>query len=83
MKNCRWFVFAALLAGGCGASLEQLQNRAAADFNCQPAAITARELDHETKIASGCGKEATYVESCKGKKRSNCTWMLNSEIRHR
>ncbi len=81
MKYGKWFVAASLLVGGCGASFEQLQTRAAADFNCQPGAISARELDSQTQVAYGCGKTATYIESCRGKKRSNCTWMLNSEIR--
>lgn len=77
----RWLMMGVLACGGCGATLEQLQNRAAVDLDCRPEAITGRELDGETTIASGCGKQAIYVETCTGRDRSNCTWMLNSPVR--
>jgi hypothetical protein len=61
--------------------LEQLQTRAALDFNCQPAAISARFVDTQTRLATGCGKRAIYVETCSDRNRAVCAWMLNSEIK--
>jgi len=70
-----------LTVSSCGASFEQLQSRAAFDLDCQPHAITAQMIDYETRIASGCGKKAVYVEHCTGNNHSGCTWMLNSPVR--
>lgn len=66
---------------GCGATLEQLQARAAVDLECQPAAISAQVIDLYTRIAQGCGKQAVYVETCTDRNHSGCTWMLNSPIK--
>jgi hypothetical protein len=81
MGHRSWIATALFAAVGCGATTYQLQNRAAVDFNCQSSKITARELDSETRIATGCGKEAVYVQHCNGRGHEGCTWMLNSEIR--
>ena len=81
MKRTWGMALALLAASACGATFEQLQSRAALDFNCQPTAISARRLDDLTLIAAGCGKQAVYVQTCTGKGESNCTWLLNSEIR--
>jgi len=72
---------AAVGLAGCGATLDQLQSRAAIDLDCQPEAISSRELDSQTRIASGCGKRAVYVETCTGRNHSGCTWLLNSPVR--
>lgn len=69
------------LSSGCGATLAQLQTRAALDLDCTPASITARDVDIGTMVASGCGKQAIYIEHCVGNNHSSCTWMLNSEIK--
>jgi hypothetical protein len=81
MKRTWGMILAWLAASGCGATLEQLQSRAALDLNCQPDAISARRVDNLTLIAAGCGKQAVYVQTCSGKGEGNCTWLLNSEIR--
>jgi hypothetical protein len=74
------FTITLLTAPSCGASFQQLQSRAAFDLECQPQAITAQVIDDETRIASGCGKNAVYVEHCTGNNHSGCTWMLNSPV---
>jgi hypothetical protein len=66
---------------GCGATFEQLQARAAVDFECHPAAISSQAIDGYTTLASGCGKQAVYVETCTSNNHSGCTWMLNSPIK--
>jgi hypothetical protein len=68
------------LSSGCGATLAQLQARAALDMDCKPTSITARDIDSGTVVASGCGKQAIYIEHCVGK-HSHCTWMLNSAVK--
>jgi hypothetical protein len=70
-----------LMAAGCAATFEQLQARAAIDLDCRPEAITAQAVDAETRIASGCGKQAVYIESCMRGNHSDCTWSLNSPVR--
>ena len=79
MKRTWCAIIGLAAVSGCGATLERLQSRAALDFNCQPTAISAQEVDNLTRIAAGCGKQAIYVQTCRGK--SNCAWLLNSEIR--
>ena len=69
-----------VLPAGCLATFEQLQARAAFDLDCPPASISARELDDRTQIATGCGKQAVYVQTCTNR-NSGCTWMLNSEVK--
>jgi len=81
MSTKRWLMTASLMAPGCGATFEQLQARAALDLECQPAAISAQSVDGQTRVASGCGKQAIYVESCSGHNHSDCTWMLNSTVK--
>lgn len=66
---------------GCGATLEQLQRRAAIDLDCPSEAISSNEVDSQTRIATGCGRRAVYVETCSNKNRTACTWMLNSPVR--
>ena len=58
MELKRWLMVGVLTAPGCAATFEQLQARAALDFECQPAAISGRRVDDHTMVASGCGKQA-------------------------
>jgi hypothetical protein len=83
MNTKRWLMTASLMAPGCGATFEQLQARAALDLECHPAAISAHSVDGQTRVASGCDKQAIYVETCSGHNHSDCTWMLNSAGRGR
>jgi hypothetical protein len=72
-------VVGALLA--CGASTEQLKTRAAFDLKCPEDQINLVEIDSRTKGVSGCGQQATYVESCDAPPDNmarDCTWVLNS-----
>jgi hypothetical protein len=85
MKNQRSFLAllvifgAALLLNGCGATVPQLQTRAAFDFDCQPDTISVRALDPGTRVAAGCGKQAVYVENFNNSRHA--TWLLNSEVK--
>lgn len=82
ISDQRWpLLIVTVAAGACGATLDQLQSRAALDLDCHPKAISSRELDDQTRIASGCGKQAIYVETCTSPNHSGCTWLLNSSIR--
>jgi hypothetical protein len=65
-------------SAGCGASLEQLKNRAAIDLECQPASLAIRPIDSATRSVNGCGKQAIYVEQFNHSVRP--TWLLNSSI---
>ncbi len=70
-----------VLLGGCGATLEQLQARAAFDLGCPKEQLSVVELDGQTRGVTGCGKKATYVESCRSAMNGapvDCTWVLNS-----
>src|SRR5450631_4747347 len=64
----------------CGATFEQLRDRAALDLDCPAAAIRARAVDNRTELVSGCDRQAIYVTSC-GTDGTNCTWLLNSPIK--
>jgi hypothetical protein len=77
MNTKRWLMTASLMARGCGATFEQLQARAALDLECQPAAISAHSVEGQTRVASGCGKQAIYVETCSVKTAS---WAVKTGI---
>jgi len=83
MKNRVALTIALLLSTACegGSWFPQLQARAALDFDCQPSAISARDVANGTVIAGGCGKRAIYVQTCSGRHGDNCVWLLNSPIR--
>jgi S1-C subfamily serine protease len=60
---------------------DKVRARAAADFGCEKEEVHTKTLDSRTRVATGCGQTATYVESCEqclGDPRCNCTWVLNS-----
>jgi hypothetical protein len=70
--------------------------RAADDLQCPATDVHTKTLDDRTRKAWGCGRAATYVESCEAcgstghvgpfgvvettNDRCNCTWMLNSPV---
>jgi hypothetical protein len=68
-----------------------LKVRAASDFACTPSDIKTTTVDDRTKIVTGCGRRATYVEHCEtctdtglqmmtgivAMDRCNCTWTLD------
>jgi len=86
---------AALVLGGAGcattgpSATELLANRrlvvrAASDLDCPSAPLDITSLDEATRIVTGCGRRATYVEICDGATDSvtqRCTWLLNGAIR--
>lgn len=84
-------VFRALVAigllctSGCatGATVQQLRARAAFDFGCREGELEVVELDSRTRGVKGCGRRATYVETCKpcanGYQACECTWLLNTD----
>jgi hypothetical protein len=72
-------VVGALLACG-AATTDQLKTRAAFDLNCSEGELQMTELDSKTRGVSGCGRRATYVESCEGAVGTvtrKCTWVMN------
>lgn len=74
-----------VMASGCisSASGDQLTRRASFDLNCPTSNLRYRQIDDRTQGVSGCGKRATYVESCEGPRTSantNCTWLINGSI---
>ena len=67
------------LLAGCGATVPQLQTRAALDLDCRADAISVVAVDRATRIATGCGKQAIYVENFNNSRHPG--WLLNSEIK--
>jgi hypothetical protein len=74
-----------LCASGCAtwANVQQLRTRAAFDFGCRESELQVVELDARTRGVKGCGRRATYVETCKpcanGYQDCECTWLLNTD----
>jgi hypothetical protein len=73
-----WGVIVGL--AGCGASLEQLQARAAFDLNCPVDQLQIVPIDQRTQGVRGCGRQAAYVENCASpdRKARTCTWIMNT-----
>ena len=67
-----------LLMAGCGATLEQLKNRASIDLECQASNLDVHAIDSATRSVNGCGKQAIYVEQFNHSVRP--AWLLNSPI---
>ena len=85
MKGVPGVVLALALLCGCyaTASTEQLVRRASFDLDCEPNELGYQRIDDSTLGVRGCGKHATYVESCDGpreKPATTCTWVLNGSI---
>ena len=76
------FVACTFTLPACGATLEQLRSRASFDLGCPANQLDVVEIDQRTRGVRGCGKQATYVESCTTADRSTgCTWVLNTDSR--
>jgi hypothetical protein len=74
-----------LPAAGCRAEAteDQLARRASFDFGCAVSELRFSRIDERTTGVVGCGKHATYVESCDGLRTNTstrCTWLLNGKI---
>lgn|GEM_PF-888820 len=73
-------ILAALLLLGCGATQQQLVDRAAYDLQCPKEQLQVHQIDNRTQGVRGCGQQVAYVESCDGQ-RTNCSWVLNADSR--
>jgi len=71
-----------LFLGGCGASIDKLVKRAEFDLDCPKNKLEIVDLGELTKGVKGCGKRATYVESCNTPSRAadGCNWVLNTNL---
>jgi hypothetical protein len=101
MSPRRFFVFPfaiLALAAACSsapppkAPSEVVKTRASVDFDCPETDIKTTTLDPRTRLARGCGQQATYVETCEAcidqaaqvfahinkVDRCNCTWVMDS-----
>jgi hypothetical protein len=67
-----------LLATACGGTMRELNTLARDDLRCD-SNLTFTKVNDQTRIASGCGKEVTYVEQCDAK--DECHWSRDSEVR--
>jgi len=80
----RYALFAVMVSGCISsASGDQLTRRASFDLNCPTSNLRYRQIDDRTQGVSGCGKRATYVDSCEGPREGpniNCTWLINGAI---
>jgi hypothetical protein len=71
----------ALLAGCAGANLEQLKGTAASALECHEARITFRKVHEQIYFASGCEREASFVERCDDAVyRTHCRWELQTTV---
>jgi hypothetical protein len=68
-----------MLIAGCVATLPQLHTRAALDLACAPENLRDEAIDAATRVVTGCGKRAVYVEMFNDSRYP--TWLLNSDIR--
>ena len=69
-----------LCACAATASNESLVSRAIFDLSCGADRLQFYEIDSRTRAVRGCGRKATYIESCDGDRYSmftQCTWVLN------
>lgn len=80
--RCVHLVLANLLLASCASSAttSQLLRRASFDLDCAEASLRVVELDNRTRGVDGCGRRASYVETCRSNEHGNydCTWALNS-----
>lgn len=68
-------------ATGCGATLEQLANRATFETGCLKQELEIQEIDGRTMGVTCRGKKYIYVENC-GRvnpdgSKTDCTWVLD------
>jgi hypothetical protein len=62
-------------------SRDKLLRRAAFDLNCTKDEMSVTKLDERTRGVRGCGRQATYVQSCDAPPTAivrNCTWVMNT-----
>ena len=76
-------VFAALVNLGCATQptpRDRLLKRAAFDLHCTKDEMTVSKIDERTRGVRGCGRQATYVQTCDhyGVAAYNCTWVMNT-----
>jgi len=102
MKRVVTFVFAVFVIVAASSScvpesetahdaIAKLKRRAASDLDCSSSEVRTNTIDDRTRVAEGCGRRATYVETCEacvhgvGSMRSvdrcNCTWVMDSARR--
>jgi hypothetical protein len=86
MKGVSGVVLALALLCGCyaTASSDQLARRASFDLECATHGLHYQGIDDSTMAVYGCGKQATYIESCDGSRThalTTCTWILNGNVR--
>ncbi|HEY7371041.1 MAG TPA: hypothetical protein VIF57_02610 [Polyangia bacterium] len=88
MKKRRWCAgfavsIAAVVVVGCATgptSRDKLLKRAAFDLHCTKDELSVSKIDDRTRGVRGCGRQATYVQSCDGHYGAasfNCTWVMN------
>ena len=71
----------AVVASCAHATHDQLTTRAEFDLRCPRQQLKVFRIDQRTNGVQGCGRQATYVESCDGDRSGgmgSCTWVLNS-----
>ncbi len=80
--------FIAVVAGcassNMGANQAQLMERASFDLDCPKKEILVTDLGDSARGVRGCGKQASYIETCTGQRgyaTTTCTWTL--DIAHR
>jgi hypothetical protein len=69
----------ALGTTGCYASEGRLRARARYDLECNGSPLYVTKIDFDTRVVTGCGQRAIYVQRCDG--GGDCTWILNGEVR--
>ncbi len=79
MKRQTLMLIVPFLIAGCGPSLAQLRMRAGLDLECPGNGLAVQDVDPATKLVSGCGRRAIYVENFNDSRHPG--WLLNSEIR--
>ncbi len=81
MPNRQVLAVTFFLAGCGGATLEQLKGTAASALQCHEAQIDFHRVNQEIYFASGCDREANFVENCdRGLYKTNCRWDLQATV---
>src|SRR3954471_7708583 len=76
-------VAACVVVGGEAATADQLTRRASFDLGCAASELRYTRIDRLTQGAAGCGRRATYVETCQRNRYDypeRCTWILNGAV---
>lgn len=80
----------AILAGcsssNMGANHAQLMERASFDLDCPKKSLSITDLGESARGVRGCGKQATYIETCTGQRgvaNTTCTWALDGAHKRR